>query len=200
MQVCNKARELIQNENRKQIGDLFTLLSRCESPVEQILLAALWDRWHAEVYPQSNRLQAYLAANYPAWDGVFLVCCEPQKTITTWSDQRYRVDFYIYLTRFRHHIRRPAPADESWPELGKLVVEVDGHEFHDRTKQQASSDRTRDRQLTLDGYRVVRFTGSDVYNDPEQCAEDIDFHINDIASNVFDDYFKTGRLEELIAG
>ena len=44
--------------------------------------------------------------------------------------------------------------------LGQVVVECDGHNFHERTKDQASRDRTRDREMTLAGFKVMRFTGS----------------------------------------
>lgn len=53
-----------------------------------------------------------------------------------------------------------------------LLVEIDGHEFHERTKQQASSDRARDRRLMRCGYRVARFTGGDVHADPAECARE----------------------------
>jgi len=46
------------------------------------------------------------------------------------------------------------------------VVECDGHEFHERTKEQAVRDRKRDRRLQAKGYRVFRFTGSEIYKDP----------------------------------
>jgi very-short-patch-repair endonuclease len=46
-----------------------------------------------------------------------------------------------------------------------LIVECDGHDFHDRTKEQASKDRARDRALQSLGYRVYRYTGSDLWRD-----------------------------------
>src|SRR5262245_63405716 len=49
-------------------------------------------------------------------------------------------------------------------------------------------------------YRVIRFTGSDVFNDPESCAEDIDFHIDDLAHEILAAYDKSERLRELIYG
>lgn len=52
----------------------------------------------------------------------------------------------------------------------KLAVECDGHNFHERTKEQASTDRERDRELQAAGYPVFRFTGSDIWNDPMGCA------------------------------
>lgn len=53
-----------------------------------------------------------------------------------------------------------------------LAIECDGHKFHERTKQQASSDRARDRAMLINGMPVVRFTGSDIHRDSNQCAKE----------------------------
>ena len=53
------------------------------------------------------------------------------------------------------------------------VVECDGHDFHERTKEQARRDRSRDRRLQDAGYRVFRFTGSEIYRDPLGCADEV---------------------------
>lgn len=54
-----------------------------------------------------------------------------------------------------------------------VVVECDGHDFHERTKQQAQRDRRRDREMTALGYRVFRFTGSEIWADPRSCATEV---------------------------
>jgi very-short-patch-repair endonuclease len=54
-----------------------------------------------------------------------------------------------------------------------LAVECDGHEFHEKTKQQVSRDKRRDRDLLLNGIPSVRFSGSDVWRDPYGCIEDV---------------------------
>jgi len=52
-----------------------------------------------------------------------------------------------------------------------LIVECDGHDFHDRTKIQAARDRKRDRDiLYMTGVVTVRFTGSEIFADAEECA------------------------------
>ena len=56
---------------------------------------------------------------------------------------------------------------------GPLVVEVDRHEFHERTKFQAARDRQRDRAMIAEGFRVIRFTGQEIYRDVEGCAEEV---------------------------
>ncbi|WP_445152868.1 endonuclease domain-containing protein [Baekduia sp. Peel2402] len=50
--------------------------------------------------------------------------------------------------------------DFFWPDA-HLVVETDGFAFH-RTRTAFDADRERDQQLTLKGYRVVRFTYNQV--------------------------------------
>jgi hypothetical protein len=52
----------------------------------------------------------------------------------------------------------------------RVVVECDGHDWHERTKQQASYDRARDRALLRIGLPTLRFTGSDIHRDANQCA------------------------------
>jgi hypothetical protein len=51
-----------------------------------------------------------------------------------------------------------------------MVVECDGHDFHDRTKDQASRDRERDRLLQSFGFLVYRYTGRDIWQDFFKCA------------------------------
>jgi len=64
----------------------------------------------------------------------------------------------------------------------RLVVEVDGHEYHNRTKTQAEHDRCRDRALTLQGWRVVRFAGSEVYAAPVRCAQEVLLHLKHLSA------------------
>lgn len=59
------------------------------------------------------------------------------------------------------------------PRWRKLVVECDGHGYHERTKEQAAKDRSRDRILTSLGLDVFRFTGSELWRDPWACASQV---------------------------
>ena len=54
-----------------------------------------------------------------------------------------------------------------------LIVECDGHDYHERTKDQAIHDKKRDRFFTLGGYKILRFTGSEINKDPWACAEQV---------------------------
>lgn len=53
-----------------------------------------------------------------------------------------------------------------------VAVELDGHDFHERTKEQASRDKKRDRSLLSKGWTTIRFTGSDVVRDPDAVFAD----------------------------
>ena len=50
------------------------------------------------------------------------------------------------------------------------MVECDGHAFHERTKDQAARDRSRDRAVQEGGATIFRFTGSEIWNDPVRCG------------------------------
>lgn len=54
----------------------------------------------------------------------------------------------------------------------KIIIECDGHEFHQKTKQQVKHDNEREYDLKMAGYEVIRFSGSQIYNNPLRCAED----------------------------
>jgi very-short-patch-repair endonuclease len=120
-------------------------LLKCESPIEKILLQAI------QVYHLiSNGSWAYSMQPPKGIDAWFV---EPQKQIGS-----YRVDFLITHPSYKIPI----------------VVECDGHDFHERTREQAERDRSRDRSLTASGYRVIRFTGREIWRDPWSCAAEID--------------------------
>lgn len=50
-----------------------------------------------------------------------------------------------------------------------VVIECDGHDWHERTKEQAARDKARDRYLSRQAGRVIHFTGSEIYRNVETC-------------------------------
>ncbi len=74
-----------------------------------------------------------------------------------------RVDFLIYSQDWE-----AAPGV-----LRKLIVECDGHDFHERTKEQVARDRAKDRRAVMSGIDCFRFTGSEIWRDPWECAQQI---------------------------
>lgn len=116
-------------------------LGKTESPIEAEFLRAFCGAAFDHGYEVAKASRAT--------SGIIIV--SPQKTI-----DRYRVDFEVKYPFFG--------------DLLEIVVECDGHDFHERTKQQASRDKRRDRDLQRLGYQVFRFTGSDIHGDARGCA------------------------------
>jgi very-short-patch-repair endonuclease len=67
-----------------------------------------------------------------------------------------------------------------------FAIEIDGHDFHEKTKAQAKHDRERERVLISSGYIIIRYTGSEVFNAAEDCARDTIGTILDFITKVWD--------------
>jgi len=61
-------------------------------------------------------------------------------------------------------------ADFAIPDL-KIVIELDGHEYH-KTKEQRTNDARRERDLQMEGWKVIRFTGTEIAQSARNCAQD----------------------------
>lgn len=61
-----------------------------------------------------------------------------------------------------------------WDELTnqKYAIEIDGHEAH-KTKEQRFNDYRRERFLMREGFKVIRFMGSEVYTDALGCVKEL---------------------------
>ena len=129
--------------------DFFLLSEMVESPIEQLLGAYFLTITNGYVEVKFDCFPG--AFSDPDW-GTYFRC---QQALYD-----YRVDF-LFKTALKGDYR-------------VLVVECDGHDFHERTKAQASKDRSRDRRLKREGIEVIRFTGSEIYYRPEACAEEVE--------------------------
>lgn len=55
----------------------------------------------------------------------------------------------------------------------KIAVEIDSYEYHERTKEQIEKTINRQNKLTVNGFNVLRFTGSQINLNPVQVISDI---------------------------
>lgn len=62
-----------------------------------------------------------------------------------------------------------------------FAFEADGHDFHEKTKEQAQHDKERDRFISLQGIKVYRFTGSEIFSH----TLDIIIEVMDIIGNEY---------------
>jgi very-short-patch-repair endonuclease len=54
----------------------------------------------------------------------------------------------------------------------KVAIETDGQDWH-ASKEQRTHDARRDRYLTEEGWRVLRFTGTEIYRDVQRCVKQV---------------------------
>lgn len=124
-------------------------LSACESEIERALgVALIVDvRLHGASITVGRR---------PSLVSRPVYFIEPQVVIGS-----YRADFLVGMNHLSDDLRQC------------IVVECDGHEWHERTKEQAARDKARDRYLSAHVGRVIRFTGSEIFRDSVACAQEI---------------------------
>ena len=85
----------------------------------------------------------------------------PQERIEI-GNKVYYADFSISFDYF---------VNNSFNEDFKLVIECDGYEFHQKTKEQVDNDNQREYDLKMQGYNVLRFSGREIFKYPMQCIE-----------------------------
>jgi very-short-patch-repair endonuclease len=155
-------REAAQNEAVRYEEDVYSICSRCESPIEALVMAALHK--HAKIGCENfHFLNTDKPNPVPAFDEAAFVYTQVRVG-------EYRADILIHDVTMPLELREP-----QW-----IIVECDGHEYHERTKEQARRDKKRDRFFTAKGFKVLRFTGSEIWADPDSCAEEI---AENLASN-----------------
>ena len=107
-----------------------------------------------------------------------------QETVTCSDGQVFRLDFVLTL-RDQDSLRRYAEAGLAFP---RIAIEVDGHSFHEKTREQVAYRNARDRSLQQDGWIVFHFSWAELMADPAECVGSvIDFAVlkaNDCEGNV----------------
>lgn len=84
-----------------------------------------------------------------------------------------------------------------------FVIEIDGHEWHEKTKEQARIDKEKERAYIKSCFIPIRFTGYEVYHHSNICIHEL-FEIieanisffNAIESEIFYEIDRNNLLEE----
>lgn len=137
------------------------------TPIERLLLGAIFlrlryvkDTWNTQcVIVPDERVERFKAGA----DGKNWLVVQKQPQLPNW-----RPDFIFHAHASWR--RNPGGGSVGWK---RLIVECDGHDFHERTKEQAAKDRSRDREAQESGYEIFRFTGSELWKDPIGCARQV---------------------------
>lgn len=130
---------------RRKLEDL----DMCESPIERLFGAAL------------------LLSLDMAWPGCVLCAPENEESVSQNNDlliipqypwKNYRIDFAIRMPKFAKQY---------------VFIECDGHDFHERTPDQAARDRSKDRLIQSEDIAILRFTGREIYRDLGRCVDHV---------------------------
>ena len=161
--------------------DFDRIAEACESPIEQLLIGGLLSRGRFAPYwadlDSYSKLFAVSKARcakdaYPKISGyVYTYTSAPDAEVFLYSQYPVHVDGHRYRLDFALAVEQAntgTPNEYAW-----VSVECDGHDYHERTKEQAKADRSRDRILTANGWIVVRFTGSELFTNPSGCVDEL---------------------------
>lgn len=146
-----------------------------DSPIEKILICALLMKIEFEHLEFTGALVAPRAVSFETFDPTAQVRADVMVGDTTGpASCPLFVEHQVTVEGYRVDFRLGAMATkEVWTLEKPIIIECDGHNYHERTKEQAARDRSRDRALTNAGYSVLRFTGSEIFNDPTRCVDEI---------------------------
>jgi|SRR6185312_7638111 len=182
MSKLEEFRQRYMDAQAASAGEEFErIVAACESPIEELLLAELLSC--GRFVPFWADLSSYgkmmcvsetkrLRDSFPKMYGyVYTYTSAPDAEVFLYSQfpvqvdgRKCRLDFAIAVEQ----ANTGNPNKYEW-----VAVECDGHDYHERTKEQAKADRSRDRLLTASGWRVVRFTGSELFTNTRGCVDEL---------------------------
>ena len=124
-----------------------------ESPIEAVF--EVW--WHAlqRLESQDSTIQRLLLVR--------------QCDVVMACGTKYRADFAIQhyrSTQWRLGLEEPCSCL-------RLLIELDGHDWHERTPEQVAQRNQRDRLLLLNGYRVLHYSGRELLREPPDCVAEV---------------------------
>jgi very-short-patch-repair endonuclease len=87
------------------------------------------------------------------------VTLHPQERVKT-DAGTYSIDFVV----------RSTVGNES---RGTLAIELDGHDFHEKTKEQVAKDKKRERAIVKAGLPILRFSGYEIWTNARACVLEV---------------------------
>lgn len=123
------------------------------SPIEAVFLA-WWDAIEHHEFGKSG-----------VADGLSLT---PQVVVST-PERMCRPDFIVWPK----DVDLMFEGEAAGIRFQNIAIELDGHEFHERTKEQVTDRNQRDRSLQQAGWTVFHFSGSELVKDPERCVREV---------------------------
>lgn len=138
------------------LANMRQLESMVESPIEALFLIAFWRACGCRNLHVADNNGGAVWSGEPS--DPFGVEIQTQARVGP-----YRADVLVTLKHSTRKEERYRP----------IAVELDGHDFHEKTKAQAAHDKKRDRFFAAQEITLLRFTGSEVTKSAEACANEV---------------------------
>jgi very-short-patch-repair endonuclease len=181
------------------------VMEKCESPMEQLIPAYLVTYLDYDVrggIEPSNSVEGmpdwFYNEHFQGYPSVqeefdrpyYRKLIYPQVTLTP-KEETYRADFLAVIVRHEQISEEEVEGRDYQERSGKkgehqeviepqVVIEVDGHDYHEKTKEQAKRDKQRDRAFTSASYEVMRFTGSELHENASAKVMEIDQRLDEL--------------------
>lgn len=174
MQGVNRGSAMASKGNPRLEPNLAEFLS--EASVWRGKTAA--ERFEQEMYCDCIELQMQSPIEKMLWIAIHIVCTTNyielnagplsdkelaygMHLFSQYKVNKYRADFYATYKAMKGSVQ------QDW------IIECDGHAFHERTKEERQKEKQRDRYFTVNGYKILRFTGSEIFRNPYGVAAEI---------------------------
>jgi REase_MTES_1575 len=177
--TSGKVAEEIVRMYLRAVPDLAAILKRCGSPIEQLFLVSLCSACedtegvHFGEYAMQKYVYSTTARSVIPFDEDDVIVCNHDASFVV--AQQHHVKHESRIARLDFAAVSVGIVSNDTPPVvaASVAIELDGHDWHERTKEQAASDKSRDRALAKLGWHTLRFTGHEVYADASACVRDV---------------------------
>lgn len=159
---------------QRRLENIRKILELCESPIERLSLIDVCEQFSdyifissetkddqiPEIFTWSSSLMMFVK-DYITPDEVsakYGLAIYPQYEVVAKIEKEFRSYRLDFLVNLLEKIKSSKPNI-----ILSLALEFDGHDFHERTKEQAQRDKFKDRVLQKLDMKVLRYTGSETF-------------------------------------
>jgi len=94
---------------------------------------------------------------------------------------RFRADFEVVYS---------CPGEAESNPIKSVIVECDSQQFHERTEKERRYEKARDRHFQMKGYKVFRYTGKEIIENPFKIACEIFGYLGSESAEELYSWFK----------
>jgi very-short-patch-repair endonuclease len=136
---------------------------------------------HSKLSPIEKLFAMAFITNRMIDNSFYEIRLQYQPEIIVSSGKKYYADFAFYYV---------INQGRTYENLG-LLIELDGHIWHEKTPEQVEKNNIRQRDLINSGYTIMRYSGREIYKKPFEIAEEcVDKYYDLVVNKMYEDYRK----------